>query len=320
MVKQTHEQKSPELAAADEIKLMLGELFGNVYYGGYPYADKIPDQETYLIHLHGSKLHVLRAWFPGIKSSAVYCGKTELPPRPFTPYIPTVAKLPEDANDEEKYRHRLAQDEYKLEIEQAAEQYRVELGGEPDLKTFRVFASREFDLWNFGDFKEATIHVASVLLHLMAGHSRMGILQRQFYLFESRMIWQRLKRMEEAASGAANTTNDLISGFDDSEDSGGEDPSSAHYEHVDRIDIPVSPPDAGLGLGYVETVAEEGSSCEEEENKENKGEEEEEEEEGQAITHSSTNVDIDGPSSLSPLRASVKNEAWWKDPRFCLSK
>jgi hypothetical protein len=305
---QTREPKTDESAVVDEIKLMLSELYSNVYYGRYIFADRIPDQETFLFHLHGSKLHILRAFFPGSKSSAVYCGRKKLPPRIVHLPVPNPGKLHDNATPEEQYHHKIAQDDYQLAIREAADMYKDELGGELDMKTFRVFASREMDLWYYEDFSEAIRHVAAISLHLMSGHSNMGVLERQFWLSYRRSRWRACREGEtaaEAAALAAMTTSPISDDDDDDDDDFGEGPSNSHHEHVQPRSS-FSPPGVAMSDERAETTA---AADENDDNNDDKP------------TASRTgNVEHDSPSSVSPLRAATTNEAWWKDPKYHLDE
>ncbi|KAJ5778287.1 hypothetical protein N7520_001533 [Penicillium odoratum] len=60
-----------------KFKLMLGQLLLHVRPLHIP-GDKLPDQEIFLLGLHGSKLHLLRAYFPGQKISSLWC-RREVP-------------------------------------------------------------------------------------------------------------------------------------------------------------------------------------------------------------------------------------------------
>ncbi|KAJ5632321.1 hypothetical protein N7490_008660 [Penicillium lividum] len=60
-----------------KFKLMLGQLLLHVRPLHIP-GDKLPDQEIFLLGLHGSKLHLMRAYFPGQKISSLWC-RREVP-------------------------------------------------------------------------------------------------------------------------------------------------------------------------------------------------------------------------------------------------
>lgn len=166
---QTLESESLESAVAGKIKLMLAELYMHLHRSG-AYADKLPHQETYLFGMHGSRFHVFRAWFPGPKCSAIWCGKKELPVwRKVLPMEP-----PKTNNDPAEIKR------YDEAVQQAMNEYLTELGGEPEMRTFRVVASREFDLWKKSDFREAVKTVVAVFTYFMSGQARMGTLTDAF--------------------------------------------------------------------------------------------------------------------------------------------
>ncbi|KAJ5225461.1 hypothetical protein N7468_006686 [Penicillium chermesinum] len=56
----------------DKFKLILGQLLLHIRPLPLP-GDRLPDQEIFLLGIHGSKLHLLRAYFPGQKISSLWC-------------------------------------------------------------------------------------------------------------------------------------------------------------------------------------------------------------------------------------------------------
>ncbi|KAL1962003.1 hypothetical protein VTN77DRAFT_694 [Rasamsonia byssochlamydoides] len=162
------ESESLESAVAGKIKLMLAELYMHLHRS-CPYGDKLPHQETYLFGMHGSRLHIFRAWFPGPKCSAIWCRKEELPVRRKILPVP-----PPTTNDAAEIKT------YDEAVKKAMDEYLSELGGEPDMRTFRVVASREFDLWKKGDFKEAVKTVVAIFSYFMSGRAQMGTLTEAF--------------------------------------------------------------------------------------------------------------------------------------------
>lgn len=148
---------------------MLAELYMHLHRSG-AYADKLPHQETYLFGMHGSRFHVFRAWFPGQKCSAIWCGKKELPV-----WRKVLPKKPSSKTADPAEIKR-----YDEAVQQAMNEYLSELGGEPDMRTFRVVASREFDLWKKSDFREAVKTAVAIFSYFMSGHARMGTLTDAF--------------------------------------------------------------------------------------------------------------------------------------------
>lgn len=79
--KQTMREQSLLDALTGKFKLLLGQLLIHVRPLPFP-ADKIPDQEIFLVGLHGSKLHIMRAFFPGQKISSLWCRRDVPGPNP----------------------------------------------------------------------------------------------------------------------------------------------------------------------------------------------------------------------------------------------
>lgn len=155
---------------AGKVKIMLAHLLNQIRRL-HPRGDKVPDQEVYLVGLHGSKLHILRAYFPGKKTSAVWCGKKELPLRS----SPSEYDQRRDENCKEE-----AASSNGTAQQQTGSIDLSEVDDEPDLHTFRVLATREFDLWIKTDFHTAVKALVSLVMYLMSGRARLGNLQRIF--------------------------------------------------------------------------------------------------------------------------------------------
>lgn len=155
-----------------KIKIMLSQLLHQIRHLR-PRGDKVPDQEVYLVGLHGSKLHILRAYFPGKKTSAVWCGKKELPLRTTSPENEQCKD--KDGGQEEASAAAKGTGAKQTELIDLSE-----VDNEPDLQTFRVLATREFDLWLKTDFHAAVRALVALSMYLMSGRARLGNLQRIF--------------------------------------------------------------------------------------------------------------------------------------------
>ncbi|KAJ5175357.1 uncharacterized protein N7482_001234 [Penicillium canariense] len=208
---QTNTEEPLESSLANKFKLMLGQLLQHVKPLPVP-GDKIPDQEIFLIGQHGSKLHLLRAFFPGHKMSSLWC-RRELPcPAPIFPPMseslspsppassprnPTSVHIEHSDGDESeadatspvtrRLRRRRSSSHrfYAAEnIERLRRHFEATklsmLDRELDTRTFRVLGTREFDLWKEDDFA-AAIHVLVALeMYLLSGKARCGMLQQVF--------------------------------------------------------------------------------------------------------------------------------------------
>ncbi|GFF36116.1 hypothetical protein IFM58399_04442 [Aspergillus lentulus] len=157
-------------ALEDKLKLMLGQLLLNISRLR-PHGDQIPDQEVYLIGIHGSRLHILRAIFLGQKTSHLWSGRHNrsssdadvIDPNPSTAY---------DRFYTGKYLERLRQQVEWLSAKN--------LDNDPNPRNLRVLGSREFDLWRKQDFRVAVKMIVALFIYMMSGRARCGVLQKAF--------------------------------------------------------------------------------------------------------------------------------------------
>ncbi|RHZ60564.1 uncharacterized protein CDV56_101640 [Aspergillus thermomutatus] len=157
-------------ALEDKLKLMLGQLLLNISRLR-PHGDQIPDQEVYLIGIHGSRLHILRAIFLGQKTSRLWSGRHNRPssdadavdPNPSTAY---------DRFYSGKNLERLRQQVEWLSAKN--------LDSDPNPRNLRVLGSREFDLWRKQDFRAAVKMLVALFIYMMSGQARCGVLQSAF--------------------------------------------------------------------------------------------------------------------------------------------
>ncbi|KAJ6104321.1 hypothetical protein N7523_010641 [Penicillium sp. IBT 18751x] len=194
-------------ALSDKFKMMLGQLLQHLRYLPNP-GDRLPDQEVFLIGLHGSKLHLMRTYFPGQKISSLWCRRKISSPLPVFSFetIQTLRSLsPETPSslhvenfvDERCFSIPLSSVEaispstpgssrfYGTEnIERVRQQLEAskmeQLDNEPDVRTFRVLASREYDLWDQQDFATAVQMLVALHFYLLSGNARCGTLQQVF--------------------------------------------------------------------------------------------------------------------------------------------
>lgn len=125
--------------------------------------------------MHGSRLHIFRVYFPGQKTSHLWCGR----------HIPSKANLftssvvtgggPPSSNDR-FYT--------KQNIERVLEEVeRIKLStvdGDPDPRTFRLLGTKEYDLWVKSDFRAAVRALVALNFYLMSGEAKCGVLQKIF--------------------------------------------------------------------------------------------------------------------------------------------
>ncbi|KAB8218133.1 hypothetical protein BDV33DRAFT_232329 [Aspergillus novoparasiticus] len=137
----------------------------------HPPGDKFPDQEVFLIGLHGSRLHIFRGIFPGHKTSRLWSGRhnalgTETEMRQL---------VVSSANHRFYGRQNLERFMQKVEWLQLSTS-----DSEPDPRVFRILGSKEYDLWVESDFHAALRLLVGLVMYLMSGRARCGILQ---YIF-----------------------------------------------------------------------------------------------------------------------------------------
>ncbi|KAL4993484.1 hypothetical protein BDV10DRAFT_199551 [Aspergillus recurvatus] len=162
-----------------EFKLLLSQLLVNVHRLSPP-GDKIPNQEAFLIGLHGSKLHILRGIFPGQKTSKLWSGR----------YNPTEAhsthRLFSRIDDDSGIGLGSAEGRFysKINLERFMEQVEWNQLSNPDNevhpRSFQVLGSREYDLWLKWEFGAAVKMLAGLIMYLMSGQARCGVLQDVF--------------------------------------------------------------------------------------------------------------------------------------------
>lgn len=133
--------------------------------------DKFPDQEVFMIGIHGSRLYIFRGEFPGRKTSLVYSnrfihadGRIETVPRGVATKTGTHYTLITAAGkNRNSYPQPVCPNEPIREV-----------------RTFYVRGSREYDLWRKGDFQDAVKLLVALDLYLMSGEAKCGVLQRAF--------------------------------------------------------------------------------------------------------------------------------------------
>ncbi|KAL6233214.1 hypothetical protein BDW75DRAFT_252147 [Aspergillus navahoensis] len=166
-------------ALEGEFKLLLSQLLVNVHRLSPP-GDKIPNQEAFLIGLHGSKLHILRGIFPGQKTSKLWSGR----------HNPTEAqsthRLPSWIGDGTGIAPGGREGRFysKANLERFMEQAEWNQLSNPDNevhpRSFQVLGSREYDLWLKWEFGAAVKMLAGLIMYLMSGQARCGVLQDVF--------------------------------------------------------------------------------------------------------------------------------------------
>ncbi|KAL4918645.1 hypothetical protein BDW62DRAFT_210271 [Aspergillus aurantiobrunneus] len=170
IVTTTERRQTVKSALEGEFKLLLAQLLVNAYRLSPP-GDKIPDQEAFLISLHGSKLHVLRGIFPGQKTSMLWCGR----------------HTPSELDSQSTHNLVAAMSDRfysKLNLERVMEQVEWNQLSNPENeaspRSFQILASREYDLWMKSEFSAALKMLSGLVMYLMSGQARCGVLQHVF--------------------------------------------------------------------------------------------------------------------------------------------
>ncbi|KAJ6017966.1 hypothetical protein N7451_001345 [Penicillium sp. IBT 35674x] len=203
-------------ALNEKFKLILGQLLLHVRPLHIP-GDKLPDQEIFLLGLHGSKLHLMRAYFPGQKISSLWCRREVPGPAPFLfPLTAAVERNTEDdtgnmgeamsfptatgailnINTDTTACPRPPTRRGRATSLRSPRFYGVEnmervrrhieatrlrrLDYEPNPRTFRVLATREYDLWVKQDFIAAVQLIAALQMYLLSGEAKCGAIQELF--------------------------------------------------------------------------------------------------------------------------------------------
>lgn len=191
-----------------KFKLMLGQLLHHVRPLSPP-GDKLPDQEIFLIGLHGSKLHLMRAFFPGQKVSSLWC-RRELPSPLLSATVPMAQCSPHTetphsshienyytGNGTEKTHDEISEEDPDTEahsnsnrfytpgnverLRQHLQETKLQrLDHEPDLRTFRILATQEYNLWLEDEFSAAVQLLVALHMYLLSGKAQCGALQETF--------------------------------------------------------------------------------------------------------------------------------------------
>ncbi|KAJ9363129.1 hypothetical protein C8Q69DRAFT_522763 [Paecilomyces variotii] len=149
-------------AISGKLKMMLTQLYLNLKAHRNCKADQLPDQEVFLLGMHGSRLHIFRALFPGIKSSVVWCGRSS-------------GKVLTEAGTS------------TAQTSTGSASTGTDLDGEPDLRTFRVVATHEYDLWDRSDFHAATRALVALFMYMLSSEAKIGPIEAMFELFPPRL-------------------------------------------------------------------------------------------------------------------------------------
>ncbi|KAF9892232.1 hypothetical protein FE257_002009 [Aspergillus nanangensis] len=173
----TDHSSSLESSLAGKFKLLLSQFLLNIHRL-HPPGDKFPDQEVFLIGLHGSRLHVFRGIFPGHKTSRLWSGRHN--PASSEESDASSVKEPAKPADQDRFytKHNIERFLQHVEWQRLST-----CDNEPGERVFRVLGSQEYDLWCPEGFGGALRILVALVMYLMSGRARCGILQDVFEKF-----------------------------------------------------------------------------------------------------------------------------------------
>ncbi|THC99196.1 hypothetical protein EYZ11_001284 [Aspergillus tanneri] len=166
----TQQKQSLESALEGKFKLLLAQLLLHIHRL-HPPGDKFPDQEVYLIGLHGSRLHIFRGIFPGHKTSRLWSGRHN-PSSSDSELNKLIAKNPNERFYTKQNIERFTQQVEWDKLSTA--------DGERDFRVFRILGSQEYDLWIKSEFRAAMRLIVGLIMYMMSGRARCGVLQHIF--------------------------------------------------------------------------------------------------------------------------------------------
>ncbi|RAK95464.1 uncharacterized protein BO80DRAFT_368656 [Aspergillus ibericus CBS 121593] len=171
----TSENEPLQTALAGKLQLIMGQVLISLLRLRPP-GDQFPDQEVFLIGLHGSNLYLLRAVFPGSKTSQLWCGR----------YNPTIIHEEEKQFIASKSHKRFYSRDNMARFMQQLEWLHLSRSSteeDPDPHVFQVLGSKEYNLWTKDGFRAARRMLAGLNMYLMSAQSKVGVLQEIFELF-----------------------------------------------------------------------------------------------------------------------------------------
>ncbi|RJE27374.1 hypothetical protein PHISCL_00250 [Aspergillus sclerotialis] len=177
--KQTANPEPLAESLAGKFKQMLSQLTQHIQHLRPP-GDKFPDQEVFLIGLHGSRMHFLRGFFPGRKTSYLWCGRSD----PATPDRQTSPSATSPRFYSKENIDRLMEDVLEsfssVSTVSASGSATFQIDPEVNNRTFNVVGTKEYNLWLAADFRAAVRMLVGLLMYLMSGKAKCGFLQKTF--------------------------------------------------------------------------------------------------------------------------------------------
>ncbi|KAJ5156786.1 hypothetical protein N7492_009589 [Penicillium capsulatum] len=158
-----------------KFKIILAQFLMHIRKFSSLPGDKLPDQEVFLIGMHGGKFHLMRAFFPGQKVSRIWCQREVAGLCPIeADEDPEVVKSSPPPPPNHPVPRR---EQYERKLERAR---LFALDNELDRHTFRVLATREYNLWDEEHFTTVVQLIVALETYLMSGQAVSGILMETF--------------------------------------------------------------------------------------------------------------------------------------------
>ena len=205
---QTEKEEPLTSALEDKFKVLLAQFLVQAKPLRVP-GDKIPDQEVFLLGMHGSKLHLMRAFIPGKKSSSLWCRRDVPGPNPILGdgdiglFDSEESSSSSSSSSSPNTAHAMHVEDSDLSSRSPdgtsaagnptplpsrrerlnrmlASARLAALDNEPEARTFRILAGQEFDLWKREDFQAAVTMLVGLQMYLHSGTSQCGVMQEAF--------------------------------------------------------------------------------------------------------------------------------------------
>lgn len=131
-----------------------------------------------MIGLHGSRLHILRAIFPGSKTSRLWSGR---------------------------YTGSSSSSDFRNSMEEMG---MGKSSDDDNANIFHILGSTEYNMWMESDFHEAVKVLVGLIMYLMSGEARCGPLEAAFNNFPSRVNRDNRRRHRNNQEGNYERANE----------------------------------------------------------------------------------------------------------------
>ncbi|TQB68550.1 hypothetical protein MPDQ_003244 [Monascus purpureus] len=192
----TLEDEPWEAVLKEKCKLIHSQLLTNIRRLR-PRTSNLPDQEAFLIDLHGSRLRIFRALLQGNTTSEKPYDQRELP-RGSTLRRRCFSSPSTLSSAESSVRPRAVarysnhgNNRLLTGIPPCVQEEDIDDTVDPkhnpfqrrDSEPLRILASHEYDLWEKHSFHAAVRALVALIIYLMSGRAQCGVLQRVFQCY-----------------------------------------------------------------------------------------------------------------------------------------